>query len=40
MNGNVNFEGEIIVLLKKKGFLSVVFIIRFLNEMGVECICQ
>lgn len=40
MNGNVNLEGEIIALLKKKGPLSVAFITRFLNEKGVECTRQ
>lgn len=37
MNGTVNLEREIVVLLRKKGPLSVAFITRFLNERGIEC---
>jgi predicted transcriptional regulator len=40
MNGTVNLEREIIALLKRKGPLSVAFITRFLNEMGIECAHQ
>ncbi|ASJ03794.1 hypothetical protein A3L09_09730 [Thermococcus profundus] len=37
MNGTVNLECEIKALLRKRGPLSVAFITRFLNEMGVDC---
>ncbi|AMQ18883.1 hypothetical protein [Thermococcus peptonophilus] len=40
MDRNLNLEREIIALLEKKGPLSVAFITRFLNEMGVECTRQ
>ncbi|ASJ01221.1 hypothetical protein [Thermococcus gorgonarius] len=40
MNGTVDLEREIRLLLQRRGPLSVAFITRFLNEMGIDCTRQ
>ncbi|NJE00535.1 hypothetical protein [Thermococcus sp. JdF3] len=40
MNSTISLESEITNLLKVHGSLSVAFITRFLNEMGLDCTRQ
>ncbi|KUH34070.1 hypothetical protein FH039_02380 [Thermococcus indicus] len=40
MSSTISLESEITNLLKVHGSLSVAFITRFLNEMGLDCTRQ